>query len=573
MPQNAIIKADGTGDYTTVEAWRIGEQAADYGAPTRAYVFGTVNAGANIILNTAGGNWPNGFELWAIPGQEYNGANHLTCARITHTGSLLEFANVDTDVQGLAIAVTGGFNVESIKTSNTIATTQRRLLRLKKLYVESPPSYHGSTYTAEFNAASYASGLGSQYNLDIEDVVLYARATNRCIYISGREANNTFTGRVHRVTVLPTNSGSNAINGFWLGGGADSDVTVDKILSLYSEIRPSGIDYAYEGLGGTRTNISTFDETGIVTGVTTATELENYAAGDYRLKSTGSGNGAFPQEAAPGYTGELIKSEITVNAKTLTLEIGVNLALVKSDIQATGKFLEFTTSEIIDLIKSDLTIDGKILNIQTGYIESLNKSDLSVLAKSLNIQTGYNGDLIKSNIIVNGKQVEISAGYSSDLIKSELQVIPKTLEFESADEINLSKSQLLIVGKQLDIQTGYNAELIKSSLNIQSKNLVIETTTVINIEKSALNVVSKQLEFYTEDVINLQKSNLFASEKQLELITGQNIDLNYSVLSVNAKLLSFGYVAISLPADRIFTVPVNSSKFTTPVNKKVFTLN
>lgn len=573
MPQNAIIKADGTGDYVTFNDWFVAEALSDYGEPTRCYIFGTVNAGANIIFNSASGNWPNNWQVRAFPGQEYNGANHTTCARITHTASALEFANIDADVQDIAVGVTGGYNVEPIKISNGVSATARRKITLKRLYLESSPFYHGSSYTAEFNTATPASGAGSQYELDFEDIVIYSRASNRGIYISGRADNNSFIGTVKRITVLPTNSGSNATNGFWLGGGNDSNVVFDKILSLFSEIRSNVTDYQYDGLGGTRSNISTRDGSGTVTGVTTATELENYAAGDYRLKSTGSGNGAFPQAAAPGYTGELIKSDLAVSDKALTVQAGVNLNLIKSEIQITGKLLDFVTSQTINLIKSDLTIEGKILNIETGYIESLNKSDLSVLSKSLIIQTGYNGDLLKSNIIVNGKQVEISAGYSSDLIKSELQVIPKTLEFESADEINLSKSQLLIVGKQLDIQIGYNAELIKSSLNIEAKNLVIETTTVINIEKSALNVVAKQLEFYTEDVINLQKSNLFVIEKQLELITGQNIDLNYSVLSVNAKLLSFGYVAISLPADRIFTVPVNSSKFTTPVNKKVFTLN
>lgn len=32
MPQNAIIRADGTGDYTSPIAWEAGEQSSNYGS-------------------------------------------------------------------------------------------------------------------------------------------------------------------------------------------------------------------------------------------------------------------------------------------------------------------------------------------------------------------------------------------------------------------------------------------------------------------------------------------------------------------------------------------------------------
>ena len=298
MPQNAIISASG-GDYSTVAAWIAAEQASDYGEPTAAFIDGTVQAGGELIFNTAGGNWPHSFKLRPAVFQEYNGKNAALCARITHSSSLVTAANSDVDIQGLALAISGGYNNEVFKTSNTVSTTQRRNITLKNLYVESAPFYHGSTFAIEINTAGYASGAGSQYHLDLENIVIFARASNRALYVVGRDDNQSITGSIRQTTVLPTNSGTSVTNAFWVGGGNDSYLEVDKILSLAQEVRTNVTDYVNEGMPGTYTNISTNDDTGTVTGVTAASEFENYAAGDYRLKSTGSGNGAFPQATIP----------------------------------------------------------------------------------------------------------------------------------------------------------------------------------------------------------------------------------------------------------------------------------
>lgn len=298
MPQNAIISASG-GDYSTVAAWIAAEQASDYGEPTAAFIDGTVQAGGELIFNTAGGNWPHSFKLRPAVFQEYNGTNSAVCARITHSSSLVTAANSDVDIQGLALAISGGYNNEVFKTSNTVSTTQRRNITLKNLYVESAPFYHGSTFAIEINTASYASGVGSQYHLDLENIVIFARASNRALYVVGRDDNQSITGSIRQTTVLPTNSGTSVTNAFWVGGGNDSYLEVDKILSLAQEVRTNVTDYVNDGMPGTYTNISTNDDTGTVTGVTAASEFENYAAGDYRLKSTGSGNGAFPQAIIP----------------------------------------------------------------------------------------------------------------------------------------------------------------------------------------------------------------------------------------------------------------------------------
>ena len=45
MPQNAIIRADGTGDYTNIIAWQAGENAANYGSETIGRVDGFFDQG------------------------------------------------------------------------------------------------------------------------------------------------------------------------------------------------------------------------------------------------------------------------------------------------------------------------------------------------------------------------------------------------------------------------------------------------------------------------------------------------------------------------------------------------
>mgnify|MGYP003646834400 CR=1 FL=1 len=61
MPQNAIIRANGTGDYTTIIAWEAAEQSSDYGTITVGRVDGFFDAGASQTIIS--GTWPNGARL------------------------------------------------------------------------------------------------------------------------------------------------------------------------------------------------------------------------------------------------------------------------------------------------------------------------------------------------------------------------------------------------------------------------------------------------------------------------------------------------------------------------------
>lgn len=292
MPQNAIIRADGTGDYVTLSAWAIAERTSNYGAPTRCYIDGVVASSAVVLFHTATSGWPNGAELYALTGQDFDGTNLSTCAAITHTTGPIDIGNVDVDIQGLLIDVTGGYNNKNIKFASSVSTTKRRKITLKNLALRSSPNYHGATCALDLGLNS--TNLNNQYDVDIADVIIIPRANNAAFSMTAVSGTLDISGTVKNITILPSNSGSTVKTGFYLGVGSACTVEINSVLSLGSEARPAYVDYENLGLGGTATNIVTKDGTGTITGRTTTTELENYAAGDYRLKTSGLGFGAFP---------------------------------------------------------------------------------------------------------------------------------------------------------------------------------------------------------------------------------------------------------------------------------------
>jgi len=302
MPQYAIIKADGTGDYTTVEAWRAAEIKNNYGEMTIGVVDGLVSSGGTLLFHKAASDdWPQGVGLVAADGQAYNGYNLSTCARISHTSSVIEQGDVDLLLQGLYVNVTAGYNNKTFRFAASYPTTQRRSLTINKCAFGSSPNYHGGTSIMYLTLVS--TNANSQYELDIQDLVLMPRASNNALDFSALSGNLDITGTINRMTVTPTNtSGSSAQESVYLGPGSSCTVALDNILALGSQGRTNYVDYINDGFAGTVGNIVTADNRGTITGETGATQLEDVAAADYRLKSTSYGFGAFPQAEDPQST-------------------------------------------------------------------------------------------------------------------------------------------------------------------------------------------------------------------------------------------------------------------------------
>jgi hypothetical protein len=333
MPQNAVIAATG-GDYTSLQAWITAEAAFNYGAPTRCYISGIVPAGAITLFTKGTNNWPNGAEIRAIAGQEYNGTNLATCARITHTSSVIEVGDAHFDMQGIYLDVTGGFNNKTFRFAADYPTTVRRNVTIKKCAIASSPNYHGATTTIYLSLVS--TNPNSQYHLDFEDIVVIPRASNNGIGMAAVSGSLNISGTIKRVTVIPTNSGTNAKDSLSLGSGSACTVAVSSILALGSEGRTNYIDYVNSGFAGTVANVVTADGTGTITGATTATQLENFAGGDYRLKTSSHGFGAFPQSAG---TVQAIESGGTV----ATTRSGAAISTIAHDQAANASAIAATT--------------------------------------------------------------------------------------------------------------------------------------------------------------------------------------------------------------------------------------
>lgn len=115
MPQNAIIRADGTGDYTSFTAWEAAEQSVDYGSITVARVDGFFDLGASQL--DINGTWPNGFRIECFDSADkFDGTERGLCG-ITSTASIT-FRNRghDTELSGIEVHNTG----TGIGYSNTV---------------------------------------------------------------------------------------------------------------------------------------------------------------------------------------------------------------------------------------------------------------------------------------------------------------------------------------------------------------------------------------------------------------------------------------------------------------------
>ena len=106
MPQNAIIRANGTGDYTTIIAWEAAEQSSDYGTITVGRVDGFFDAGASQTIIS--GTWPNGARLEPFdPADAFDGTERSLCG-LTSTASItLRNTGKKVEFEGLEVYNTG----------------------------------------------------------------------------------------------------------------------------------------------------------------------------------------------------------------------------------------------------------------------------------------------------------------------------------------------------------------------------------------------------------------------------------------------------------------------------------
>jgi hypothetical protein len=108
MPQNAIIRADGTGDYTTIIAWIAAEGSSNYGAVTVGRVDDFFDQGSSSLFLS--GTAPQGLKLEAFSTSiAFDGTQRKLCGlKSTATNRGVDFlTSSDIEIDGLEIIYDG----------------------------------------------------------------------------------------------------------------------------------------------------------------------------------------------------------------------------------------------------------------------------------------------------------------------------------------------------------------------------------------------------------------------------------------------------------------------------------
>ena len=209
MPQNAIIRADGTGDYTSPQAWEAAEQSSNYGSITVGRVDGFFDSGSSQL--DINGSWPNGARLEAFSSAgAFDGTERQLCG-ITSTGitvrgrgnktELFGLEIYSTTTQGAYIATTSGGDTNI---SSCLLRTNSGTSRLNSLvgngYVncvlasDSDTVFNRDTVgTGNSIFANEASSVGSTDTITLSDTVVYNDDVGACFRDTVTQSNNAST--------------------------------------------------------------------------------------------------------------------------------------------------------------------------------------------------------------------------------------------------------------------------------------------------------------------------------------------------------------------------------------------
>jgi hypothetical protein len=350
MPQNAIIRADGTGDYTSIIAWEAAEQSSDYGAPTVGRVDGFFDQGStSLILN---GTWPQGGRLEPFDSTDaFDGTERQLCGLTTSNGTrAIDFVlSTNFEIDGLEIYYTGGSGTDrTLENSGTGTFTILNAL-----------------IKTEGNKRTW---LG---NFTFNDSVIATTATTNAI---SNGASSTF----NRCNFFSASSSTmGAIN------SSQSFDTVSVALNTSSFN------------GGSNTNCASED--GTATAFPNIVVADNFVdpdplgSGDYRIQSGSvldtNGIGAFVQST----TGISVTVQSLSQSQTID-----NVTLTQNNIMALNGLSQIQTLDNVTLtIAGEVDINGlsqgqTIENIELtqANILFLNRLDQLQFVENITLQTG-----------------------------------------------------------------------------------------------------------------------------------------------------------------------------------------
>ena len=268
MPQNAIVRADGTGDYTDLGTWVIGERDSDYGSITTARLDGFydypapsqlayVNFGSNQSL------WPNGARIEAFnPDDAFNGVARRLCGITTTAAKAIYNFGHDIEMDGIEVHNTQ----ESTYNGRGIAYENRG--GYDGGYVDIRNCLFRSTITRTFAAVAINYSIGPGLTNCVLDSSDQGRAFRGDINLTGCSLFGNIATDFHAGTISDTvsvnystgkcfNSGSTQSNNASSDGTADNLTNIvladnfisDDIQTSEDYRRKSGSPIALAGIG------------------------------------------------------------------------------------------------------------------------------------------------------------------------------------------------------------------------------------------------------------------------------------------------------------------------------------
>jgi hypothetical protein len=476
MPQNAIIRADGTGDYTTIIAWAAAEGGSNYGAVTVGRVDGFFDQGSSSLFLS--GSAPNGLKLEAFNSAiAFDGTQRNLCGlRCSSSTRAVDFAtSTDITIDGLEIVYDGTSGTDRCLEDSSSGTY----------------TLINSLVVVESESRIY---IG---NFVFTDTVIVSEAVSS---FTSNGAASTYSG----CNVFGQNSND------MLGNSDTSTNTV-----VYNS--GSGADF---GGSSTQTNTASSDTTAST--LTNIVIADNFvsttpiASKDYRIKSGSpldtNGIGSFVQ----------VSSGITITP------LSINSSSVSID-----PVIQY--SAIVNLLPSTINSSSIALNPAIQYSASINitPSVINTASVSLDPSIQYSAELFITPNVINSNSASLNpiVSYSASLnispsvINSASTSLNPTIQYSSI--LNLAPSVINSNSQAPNPVITYTSALIilPQTINTASASLdpVIEYKAVINLTPNTINSLSVSI-------------NPFISTGQTQIIGNVTAGFANDLYSVKYKL-------------------------------------
>lgn len=380
MPQIVIIKADGSEDYTTVASWTASsDYSTDWGVGNKAT--GKISG---EIVETATINkveTPNGSLLTANDGEEYDGTNSGTCARLISSETALTLRDNGLEISGFFIQSTG--NTTALK----VGAFEGIDADIHDIGVKASSNTSSAHSIVTYSAAPFA---GNLERIIIEESGGY-----------GLWIRDAATGTIDHITSVDANTSNNGFR-----DGVRSDDSNNVLTNVFSLISPLSVAAADSFFGSYSPSSdynagddSTAPGANSLDNRSTA-DLAGYAGGDFRISSSsdlataGSGGGfigaSLQSDGGPGLT-----STITELGPSFGESISATLtAQLSASITESGP--SFTDS--IDVILTSLTIAAGITEDGPSFTESVGTNILQNIEASTTEQGPLFNESISANI-------------------------------------------------------------------------------------------------------------------------------------------------------------------------------